>query len=67
MRLIDTQPFQFLDSEEQIWVALGTPPPSLMHKDFHAWKQEATLMSGEFAHALRMHLRPLQPIKNTLG
>jgi len=25
--LIDTQPFQLLDSEEQIRVALGTPPP----------------------------------------
>ena len=26
-RLIDTQPFQLLDSEEQIWMALGKPPP----------------------------------------
>ena len=37
MRLIDTQPFQLLDSEEQIRVALGTPPLSLMRKDFHTW------------------------------
>jgi len=29
-RLIDTQPFQLLDSEEQIRVALGNPPLSLM-------------------------------------
>jgi hypothetical protein len=61
-RLIDTQPFQLLDSEEQIRVALGNPPLSLMRKDFHTWRQEATVMCGEFAHALRMHLRPLQPI-----
>jgi len=33
-----------------------------MRKDFHTWRQEATVMCGEFAHALRMHLRPLQPI-----
>ena len=33
-RLIDTQPFQLLDSEEQIRVALGNPPFSLMRKDF---------------------------------
>jgi len=26
-RLIDTQPFQILDSEDQIQVALGNPPP----------------------------------------
>jgi len=32
-----------------------------MRKDFHTWRQEATVMCGEFAHALRMHLRPLQP------
>jgi len=32
-RLIDTQPFQLLDSEEQIQVAPGTPPLSLMCKD----------------------------------
>jgi len=62
MRLIDTQPIQLLDSEEQILVALGNPPPSLRRKDFHTWRQEATVMCGEFAHALRMHLRPLQPI-----
>ena len=61
-RLIDTQPFQLLDSEEQIRVALGNTPLSLMRKDFHTWKQEATVICGEFAHALRMHLRPLQPI-----
>ena len=62
-RLIDTQPFQLLDSEEQIRVAIGNPPLSLMCKDFHTWRQEATVMCGEFAHALRMHLRPLQPIR----
>jgi len=61
-RLIDTQPFQLLDSEEQIRVALGTPPPSLMCKVFHTWRQEATFMCGEFVYALRMLLRPLQPI-----
>jgi len=57
--LIDTQPFQLLDSEEQIRVALGNPPLSLMRKDFHTWRQEATVICGEFAHALRMQLRPL--------
>jgi len=61
-RLIGTQPFQLLDSEEQIRVALGNPPLSLMRKDFHTWRQEATVMCGEFALVLRMHLRPLQPI-----
>jgi len=66
-RLIYTQPFQLLDSEEQIWVALGNPPPSLMRKDFHTWRQEATVKCGEFAHALRMHLRPLQPIMTSLS
>jgi hypothetical protein len=60
-RLIDTQPSQLLDSEEQIRVALGKPPLSLMRKDFHAWRQEATVICGEFAHALRIHLRPLEP------
>jgi len=67
MRPIDTQPFQLLDCEEQIRVALGTAPPSLMCKDFHTWRQEATVMCGEFAHALRMHLRPLQPIIPSLS
>jgi len=43
-------------------VALGKLPPSLMRKYFHTWRQEATVMCKEFAHALRMHLRPLQPI-----
>ena len=57
--LIDTQPFQLLDSEEKIRVALGNPPLSLMRKDFHTWRQEATVICGEFAHALRMQLRPL--------
>jgi len=66
-RLIDTQPFQLLDSEEQILVALGNPFLSLMHKDFHTWRQEATVMCGEFAHALRMHLRPLQPTVPSLS
>jgi len=33
--LIDTQPFQLLNSEEQTRVALGNPPISLMRKDFH--------------------------------
>ena len=61
-RLIDTQPFQLLDSEEQIRVALETLPPSLMRKVFRTWRKEATFMCGEFAHALRMHLRPPQPI-----
>jgi len=66
-RLIDTQPFQLLDSEEQIRVALGNTPLSLMRKDFHTWRQEATVMCGEFAHALRMPLRPLQPIVPSLS
>jgi len=48
-------------------VALGNPPLSLMCKDFHTWRQEATLMCGKFAHALRMHLRPLQPIVPSLS
>jgi len=65
--LIDTQPFQLLDSEEQIQVAPGNPPPSQMHKDFHTWRQEATVVCGEFAHALRKHPRPLQPIIPSLS
>ena len=41
--LIDTQPFQILShSEDQIRMALGKNPPSLMRKDFHTWRQEAT-------------------------
>jgi len=65
-RLIDTQPFQLLDSEEQIRVALRNSPLFLMRKDFQTCRQEATVMCGEFAHALRMHLRPLQPIVPSL-
>jgi len=38
-----------------------------MRKDFHAWRQESTLMCREFAHTLRMHLRPLQPIIPSLS
>jgi len=66
-RLIDTQPFQLLDSEERIRVALGNLPLSLLRKDFQTWRQEATVMCGEFAHALRMHPRPLQPIVPSLS
>jgi len=66
-RMIDTQPFQLLDSEEQIRVAPGNPQLTLMRKDFHTWRQKATVMCGEFAHALRMHLRPLQPIVPSLS
>jgi len=68
-RLIGTQPFKLLDSEEQIRVApgLGNPPPSLMRKDFHTWRQEATLMCREFDNALRMHPRPMQTIIPSLS
>jgi len=62
MRLIDTRPCKLLDPDEKIWVALGNLPPPLMRKNFHTWKQQATPMFGEFAHALQMRLRPLQPI-----
>jgi len=66
-RLIDTQPFPLLDSEDQIRVAMENPPPSLMRQDFHTRRQEATVMCGEFAYALRMHLRPPQPIIPSLS
>jgi hypothetical protein len=66
-RLIGTQPFQLLDSEEQIRVVLGNPPLYLMCKDFHTWRQKATIMYREFAYALRMHLGPLHPIIPSLS
>ena len=56
VRLIDLPPFAKIPMPDQLAIALGNPPPSLLKKDYAVWLERVIPVSSRFASALRRHL-----------
>ena len=59
-RLLDLPVFHSMPRRTQISVAMGEPPPKLLHKQIAEWKKRALPISVEFVRSLRNQLIAVQ-------